>query len=327
MLYIHHTACISPGFNEESGLIASRMTGNRMVVKEPAYPGMPANWLRRMGKAERMGTGVCLPLLEKAKEPVAGIIIGTANGGTGDSFRFLQQMIDYREELLSPGGFVQSTANGLAAQLSLMQGNRGYNATHVHRGLAFEQALLDAMMLSTEDRDAAYLVAGVDEISESIFILDDLQGWYKPEGEAWDWDAPLSPGTIAGEGAAAFVLSGKPANAIARLDKLVTLHTEDGEKVAATLRELLADGRTIDLFLSGENGDSRLQPFYTRCQALLPAEVPVVRYKPGCGEYPTSTAVALWLACRLLSGAAQHILIYNNYQGRQHSFLLVSAVG
>jgi 3-oxoacyl-[acyl-carrier-protein] synthase II len=343
MLYIQQTACISPMFSDEAAERVNivRMPGNRMTVKEPAYPGIPGNLLRRMGKAGRMGTGVCLPLLQKAQGPVSGIIIGTANGGTEDGFRFLQQMIDYREELLSPGGFVQSTANGLAAQLSLMQGIRGYNATHVHRGLAFEQALLDAMMLSAEDRNAAYLVAGVDEISHSNFILDALQGWYKSEDDGWDWDDPPTPGTLAGEGAAAFLLSGRSTAAIAALVALATLHTEDVERVAAKMRDVVGDGKTIDLFLCGENGDSRLQPFYSRCEAQLPADLPVMRYKPGCGDYPTSTAVALWLVCRLFSGFAapesllkrgrpgvlKNILIYNNYKGQQHSFMLVSAAG
>ena len=338
-LYIHHAACISPRIDEvTAGLVGPvRIPGNRMTVKEPAYPGIPANLLRRMGKGVRMGVGVCLPLLQEFSGKIPGIIIGTANGGTEDSFRFLQQMVEYHEEALSPGGFVQSTANGLAAQLSLMTGNRGYSVTHVHRGLAFEQALQDALLISAEDGEAGYLVGGVDEISHSNFVLDTMLGWYKSEDDPWDWGAPPSPGTIAGEGAAAFIVSGRPANSIARLVRLATLHTDNPDTVAAKMREVAGDGRGIDVLLSGENGDSRLQPFYSRCETQLPASVPVVWYKRGCGDYPTSSAVALWLACRFLSGvpvpepllkrgqpgAVRSILIYNNYKGSQHSFMLV----
>jgi hypothetical protein len=83
--------------------------------------------------------------MENAKG-LDGIIIGTANAGMEDCFHFLKQMVDYNEGLLTPGNFVQSTTNALAGQLGMMKHNTGYNITHVHLGLAFENALLDAAM-------------------------------------------------------------------------------------------------------------------------------------------------------------------------------------
>jgi hypothetical protein len=329
-LYIHGSACISPRFSDEAAdLMDARHAevagDNRLVVAEPAYPGIPVNLLRRMGKAGRMGTGVCLPLMEKRSEPVTGIILGTANGGIEDSFRFLQQMVDYNEEALSPGAFVQSTANSFASQLSLMTGNRGYNNTHVHGGLAFEQALLDAVLLAAEDREAEFLVAGVDELSRSNFVLDSLQGWY-------------STGAIAGEGAAAFIVSGRKKGAFASLERLSTLHTDSRETMEAWARDLLDGAGKVDMVITGENGDDRLQPWYAMCENWFPADITVLQYKPGCGEYPTAAAIALWMACRIAGGAGvapslikrgipaapEKILIYNNYQGYQHSLMLVT---
>lgn len=346
MLYIHQAVCISP--QQTFGSVDLARPGepreNKLVVREPVYEGIPANWLRRTGKAVRMGVGVCMPILRATSVPVSGIIIGTANGGTEDSFRFLQQIIDYNEDTLTPGSFVQSTANAVAAQISLLDSNRGYNQTHVHRGLAFEHALLDAVLLSEEDKEAYYLLAGIDEMSSPNFMLDAMEGWHKKEPLPADgFYAPDSPGAIAGEGAAGFSVSGQRQNALAGLAGVSTLHSNDpvivGRRLGEFLQSCLPADTAIDLFLSGENGDCRLLPFYTACETGLPAGVPIARFKHCCGEYPTASAFAVWLSCQLLSGMAlpehmikrgrattfRNILIYNHYKGLQHSFMLLSA--
>ena len=107
------------------------------------------------------------------------------------------------------------------------------------------------------------------------------------------------------------------------------------------LDKYLSSGEKIDLLISGEDGDTRLLKFYTSCENLLGDDVDVVRFKHMCGEYPTSTAIALWLACHILQknpipqhaykkhrSATGHrnILIYNNHEGLQNSFILVKGV-
>jgi hypothetical protein len=57
------------------------------------------------------------------------------------------------------------------------------------------------------------------------------------------------------------------------------------------------------------------------------------------GEYPTAAAMGLWLCCEFFQGRSmpvhmlkrkgtaigyKNVLIYNNYKGIQHSFMLVS---
>ena len=62
--------------------------------------------------------------------------------------------------MLTPANFVQSTANAMAAQIGMMSRNQGYNSTHVQRGLAFECALLDAVMFAAESPSKTLLLAG-----------------------------------------------------------------------------------------------------------------------------------------------------------------------
>lgn len=128
---------------------------NKLSVIEPGYDDIPKNSLRRMGKSVRIGMGVALAVIKQA--PVFnGIIIGTGNGGMEDSIIFLKQVVEYNEGLLTPAHFVQSTSNAVASQLSLASVNRGYNITHVHRGLAFEMAAIDAAMRLLENPEHCF---------------------------------------------------------------------------------------------------------------------------------------------------------------------------
>jgi hypothetical protein len=49
------------------------------------------------------------------------MIIATANGGMEDCVKFLNQIIEYNEGLLTPANFVQSTSNAAAARLRSLQ--------------------------------------------------------------------------------------------------------------------------------------------------------------------------------------------------------------
>ncbi len=344
MLYIHQTTCISPQqtFTDRDPSQLNGLTDNKLKVIGPGYEGIPSGILRRMGKAVRIGVGAALPLITQNPD---GIIIGTANGGMEDCIKFLNQIIDYNEGMLTPGNFVQSTANAIAGQLGMMSSNKGYNITHMHRALAFENAMIDAGMLLKENPACSYLLGGVDEISAYNYNIEYLGGWYKSEPVSnTDLYLTDSAGTIAGEGAAMFLVKNKPTNAIAQVQAIHILHSDDEKIVADQLKIFLdkhvQEEENIDLLLTGENGDNRLLKYYTSCEAIMDDHITVARFKHMTGEYPTASAVALWLACHILqqqdipqhmikkiSSKIKHkkILIYNNYKGLQHSFILVNS--
>ncbi|MBX3241703.1 MAG: beta-ketoacyl synthase chain length factor [Chitinophagaceae bacterium] len=336
-MFIHKINCISPqqtwGDIDIQTLRAAEE--NRLYAREPVYDGIPPGILRRMGRAVRMGVGCALPLMKDSSPD--GIIIGTSNGGMEDCIKFLNQIMDYEEGMLTPGNFVQSTANATAAQLGLMTANRNYNITHVHRGLAFENALLDAMMWLKENPGHNLLLEGLDEISNYNYNIDYLDGWYK-DGNVQNKDlyATETKGTIAGEGAAAFIVNNNREQAIAEVKSVRTIHTNNEADLKSFLRRFLDEqisGEIIDVLVSGENGDSRYAHYYKAVEALLPDSM-VVRYKHMFGEFGAGSALALWLACR--QGAFPHhsikramphtagsILIYNSYKEWQHGFILL----
>lgn len=345
MLYIHQTYCISPQqTSQQPGIeMINEPVDKKLLAIEPSYEGIPPGVLRRMGKAIRMGVGAALPLI-KQNESINGIIIGSANAGMDECVKFLNQIVQYEEGQLTPGNFVQSTSNVIAGQLGMITKNKGYNITHVHLGLAFENAVIDAMMLLNANPENNYLLGGVDEISAYHYNIEKLAGAYKEEAisnkKLYEVD---SPGCMPGEGSAMFIVNNKEDSAIAKLIAIDTIHSTDADLVKEQLNKFLKNnveaGMEIDLLLSGENGDNRTLPYYTACETLLADDTTIARYKHLVGDYATASAMGLWYACRILQsqqvpqhmlkkGSAKkgfkNILLYNNFKGLQHSFVLVS---
>ncbi len=347
MFYIHQTSCISPQqtFGDVDIKTLQESTEKKLYVIEPGYEGIPPGILRRMSKAVRMGVGASLPLLQNNSQP-DGIIIGTANGGKGDCVKFLNQVIEYDEGVLTPINFVQSTPNAIAAQISLLTGNKGYNTTHLQQGLAFEYAMIDADMMIKEYPENTYLLGASDDISLHNYYFEDKSHWYKKDDhsnkELFDIN---SPGSMAGEGAAMFFVNGNAEGAITKVLAVDTLQHEDEKLLKERLKNFiekhLPPNETIDLLISGENGDSRLSKFYKTCETLIGEEAGIARFKHMSGEYPTATAMALWVCCEIIQkqvipdhmikkvgakSSYKNVLIYNNYKGVQNSFMLVSTV-
>jgi acetyl-CoA acetyltransferase len=214
-----------------------------------------------------------------------------------------------------------------------------YNNTFVHRGFSFENALLDALMLLQEGEAATVLTGGVDEITDISYELLSRFGLYRRRPVSnLDLFTGRTKGTIAGEGAAFFLLASEPSDHdYARLDGISTLYKPENvtgieQHIESFLNAHAVDLNTIDMVITGHNGDSRNDDIYRQVAlgfgpaSALFRDRPVIPYKHLCGEYPTSTAFALWMAAGRIRSGANRILIYNHYLGIHHSLLLLSSV-
>ena len=342
MFYIHQSSCIAAqhAFVDPSIQTITESVNNKLYALDSNYESIPPNVLRRLGKAVKMGISTGHQLISKNK--VAGIVLGTANGGLEDCIKFLNQIIQFEEGRLTPTNFVQSTTNAIAGQLGIMSSNKGYNITHVHRGLAFENALIDIEMLLNENPENSYLLGGVDEISDYNYTIEDLAGSYKKEiiSNTELLESPTA-GTFAGEGAAMFVVNNLKDKAKAIVRGIKTLHTTNNETIIQQLgiflKEHVQKNETVDLILSGKNGDVRQNVYYENIEKNLEG-TPVAYYKHLTGDFPTASALALWLASEVLNdpfndllgignkNPIRTILLYNSYKGKQHSFILVSGL-
>ena len=348
-MYIRATANISPQLSFNQLLEQPAVyNGNRLTCIEPDYTRLiDAKMIRRMSRIIKMGTAAALECLNGSGLKMPGAIItGTAYGCLADTELFLAKMIENKEELLTPTSFIQSTHNTVGAQIALMLKCHHYNNTFVHRGFSFENALQDAVSYMEDEQTDHVLVGAVDEITDSSHTILSRFGLYKSHiASNLDLFHTSSKGTIAGEGAAFFLLSHERSDDdYAELKALHTLYKPNHvDQVKDTIRSFLSTQSMnigdIDLVITGANGDWENDRIYGELQDSLFANKTTLRYKMLCGEYPTSSAFALWLASSILkegivprvllgqlpTGNLRNILIYNHYQGIHHSLYLLSA--
>jgi hypothetical protein len=347
MAYFHDSVCISPQNTfPVADLSQIRPSENNLLKAiEPTYQGIPPGMMRRLGKSVRMALGAAMPLLEENPNP-EGIVIATANGGMEDCIKFLNQIVEYNEGLLTPGSFVQSTSNAAAAQIALITKNHNHNITHVHRGLAFENAMLDVIMSLKENPVGCYILGCTDEISNYNYNIDRLDGWFRNAPVLnTDLFRKQAKGTLAGEGAFAVWVDNKPQEAVAKLVGVKTIHSTNTEEALDALQSFLSihfpGGEQPDLLITGENGDERMLPYYEAVESFFKTPITTARFKHLCGEYCTASSFACWLAIQILQSGElaptlikknvpgksfKHILICNNYRMIQYSFILLSSV-
>ena len=349
-IYIRATGNISPQktFGHQFLTESLEHTGDRLTCVEPDYKDIiDVKLIRRMSRIIKMGVASAIECLKESGVAIPdAITTGTAYGCLEDTAVFLTKMVEHNEELLTPTAFIQSTHNTIGAQIALMLQCHNYNNAFVHRGFSFESALLDGMMLLLEKEANNVLVGGIDEITNISHTILKRMGLYKREAISnLDLFTTNSKGTIAGEGAAFFLLTNQSSvNDYAVLDGIHTFYKpatikETEQQILSFLSAQSINVGDIDLIITGRNGDSRNDEVYDQLQKSIFTTHRLINYKHLCGEYPTSTAFALWTAANIIKTASiptaisneisknklKKILIYNQYQNIHHSLLLLSA--
>lgn len=308
---------------------------NPMVCKEPDYKELIAPMqLRRMSKVVRMGIATAKQaLLDAGIEKPDIITIGTAYGCLADTEFFLNKLISQEEQMLTPTSFIQSTHNTVSGQIALMLTCHGHNFTFVHKGHSFETAMQDAMMWLNEKKGIKVLTGGIDELTQHSQTIISRFGTYKKEGETIE---TLSNGTIAGEGSNLFLLSKEKTEK--SYAELVDLHLCYSLNIQQELQNFLIKNnlstKDIDTCFIGLNFDERYDNKELETISIL-ENASFITFKNLSGEYPTSNAFALSLACKtILNGnhlisinnkktIPNNVLIYNHYKGQFHSFILL----
>jgi 3-oxoacyl-(acyl-carrier-protein) synthase len=344
--YIRSASSISPQNTfGDNGFLTDvvESTGTRLKAIEPDYKQyIDPKLIRRMSQVIKMGVSAAKDCLGRSDVQMPGAIVtGTAFGCMEDTVAFLTRIVEFNEEMLPPTSFIQSTHNTVAAQIALMLQCHGYNNTFVHKGISFENALIDALMLLKEGETNNILVGGTEEMIDVSFTVLTRLGLYKRRPISnLDLYKEESKGTIGGEGASFFLLTDKPSqDNLAELTGLKTLYKP--KDIEQGINEFLeAHGLTVDdvdLVITGRNGDIKNDKIYNDLGQSLFANTVLVNYKHLCGEYPTSSSFALWLAANIVKTGTvpavvanigiepKKVLIYNHYQGNYHSLMLLSA--
>jgi hypothetical protein len=348
-MFIKDMSCISTQATYFDAVFengAKVFNAEKLWAEEPSYKGIiPNSLLRRMSKLVRMSVATGLPLIEK-NENFDGIIFGSSNGSVERSLRFLNQIIDYDEGTLTPTDFVQSTPNVVAGVLALMGKITGYNTTHVNQGLSFESAILDALLLFEEGESKRVLLGGGEELSDENYNIDSQRGLFKEEEiSTSELLHSTTKGTLPGEGVSMFVLNAKKErDSIAEIvDVDMICHASEKDLIKKVKYFLAKNDMTpedIDSLFMGRNGDVRTDFYYDHLEKELFTQQNIFVYKLLTGDYYTVSAFATWLAAKLLSGVSlpqeciwkqasrkpKNVLLYNNYEGKQHGFILMRKV-
>ncbi len=351
-MYIRATGNISPQKTFGHGPLLAELVdhaGNRLACIEPDYKNIiDIKLIRRMSRIIRMGVAAAMDCLQDAGLLMPdAIVTGTAYGCLEDTGQFLSKMIGYKEELLTPTAFIQSTHNTIGAQIGLMLQCNHYNNVFVHRGFSFENALLDAMLLVQEGDASNVLVGAIDEITNTSHAIISRFGVYRNNNQhSLQLLNATANGTIAGEGASFFVLSKEATPTdYAKLDGLSTLfEPANTEAVSKWIEHFLQQQQIglqdIDLLVTGKNGDEKTDAVYQQLEQGIFSGITSTGYKHLCGEYPTATGFALWLAASILKQQTipetllqqdnngrpvKRVLIYNHYLQLHHSLYLLSA--
>lgn len=324
-------------------------TSPRLKAIEPDYKSyIDARLIRRMSRIIRMGVTAAKESLNEAGVSMPdAIVTGTAYGCLEDTGIFLSRMIEQEEEALSPTAFIQSTHNTVGAQIALMLQCHQYNNTFVHKGFSFESALQDAIMLLQEQEATNVLTGAADELTDASYAILNRFDLYKsgPVSNLNLYDS-ASPGTIAGEGTAFFVLSGQPgSHDLAMLTGMQTFYSPSGPaEISKRITTFLAgndlNAEDIDLVITGKNGDAVTDELIDQWYNPLFKPEQQINYKHLSGEYPTASSFALWLAARIIktqtiplainaatpTQSIKTVLIINQYQNKYYSMMLLSAI-
>lgn len=351
--YIKGMGIVSPQhtFDREDFLSEAAEYNTRSLrCIEPSYKDfLNPTLARRMGRIIKMSIAASSVCFKDSGVAIPdAIITGTALGCLEDTEKFLLAIIENDEQFLTPTSFVQSTHNTVSAQIALQLKCMNYNFTYVHRGFSFESSVLDGLMTIAEGNGKNILVGGHDEMTDKYFRVCDRVGYWKKEAvPTMELINSKTSGSIAGEGAAFFMLSAEKSESdYAKLRSVKMIYKPENQKeIEERIGEMLADKglkpEDIDVVMYGINGDVRYDGIYNQLKDNYFKNSTAAYFKHLCGEYQTSGSFAMWAAAKILKAQAipdalligenkhkliKNVLIYNSFMGTDHAAFLLSRV-
>ncbi|MBP9793065.1 MAG: beta-ketoacyl synthase chain length factor [Flavobacterium sp.] len=347
--YINGLGCISAQKTFDANYLNEVLvndTENVLYAQQPSYKEIiPPAMIRRMAKGVKMGIYASTEALQEAGITMPdAIITGTGMGCTEDSEKFLKAILDNKEEFLTPTSFIQSTHNTVAGQIALGLQCKSYNFTYVNGAVSVETALLDAKMQLENDEAASVLVGGIDETAQHTIDLYKLINTIKKEEEKpYSVLDSTSKGIVFSEGATFFALENdRKETTYGKIEDLVLRNVLKETEVENFVSDFLKANQLgiedIDAVVFGNNGDITFDSYYSIATSIF-KQTPQLYYKHLCGEFNTASGFGLWLASNVLKNqeipeivqmnkmtqkSYKKVLLYNQYQGKDHSLILLS---
>ena len=270
------------------------------------------------------------------------IITGTGLGCLEDTEKFLGALIENNESLVSPTAFIQSTHNTISGQIAMMITCYHPNYTYSNRYFSFESSLLDGILMLQDNSCKHVMVNAADEVIPSVHtIIKRMQLWDRSESIAQQAGMPV---TI-GEGVVSMIISSeKKDSSLAQIKAYKLLYKLPAEssieaQLQLFLKEALLSVTDIEVILLGMNGDPSNDCYYEPVRTMFADSTQLV-YKHLFGESFTASSFAYWLSAQIIRTqkiesfcilsekhrTPKHILVYNQFRGKYHSFCLLTDV-
>jgi 3-oxoacyl-(acyl-carrier-protein) synthase len=310
---------------------------------EPNYKEyIEPNKARRMGKILKRAIVTAQVAAKKSGVPLPDAIIsGTGLGCIESTGIFLEAMVRNGEELLQPTHFMQSTHNTIGSLVSIDMKCHGYNSTYTHKGVSFENALLDAYMQLVAGRIKTALVGGYDEMTPNYQLLLSRIGYWRAHSE----DMTLKKGeeAFAGETSVSFMLSSeKNEHTICQIDGIQLLYKPSEQDLQFALNELFRQNSIddIDAVFVGVSGNKTNDEVYYRNASILFPEKPLAGYKHIFGESYTASGLGMYAAATCLRkqripkhlslngkeiNHVKTLLLYNHFEDKNHTLTILKS--
>ena len=211
----------------------------------------------------------------------------------------MREIIDRNERQLTPTLFMQGTYNALAGMVGLSLQCTGYNNTYVSKGYALGSALDDAIIQIQDEPTLQMLIGAYDKAATVQYKSVARDQHYKQELiDSLKLYEHKTPGSLQGEGAAFFMLSGMPSvHTMCRLTAIHGLFQPSAGELESELKAFLAgNGLTtgdLDVWIAGFSGD------VIRDSALQSLAATALTTVPKCASntLPENTARQMDLPC------------------------------
>jgi 3-oxoacyl-(acyl-carrier-protein) synthase len=273
------------------------------------------------------------------------IISGTGLGCIESTEIFLTAMLNEGEEFLQPTHFMQSTHNTISSQIAIDLQCHGYNTTYSHKGISFDSALLDAFLQFRAGKIHSALVGGYDEMTPNYQLMLSRLGDWRKDGE----DVKLQRGeeAFAGETSVSMMLTDLTAETtpLCRVAAVEILYQPDVTQLQEALNRVLQENgcalSDIDAVMTGMNGNKSTDDNYRKVINSLFAGRPLGNYKQIFGEAYTASGLGVYACAVCLQKGEipahllwqqptglkniQRILLYHQYDNKNHSLILLTS--
>ena len=138
-----------------------------------------------------------------------GIIVATAFGAHATTFRFLDDILDYGDDNVSPTAFSNSVHNAAGSYIGSILGAHGPVLTVTEFAFSFHRALALAESWIREGRCDNVLVGSIDEYASVMEYICKLKLKIAADGKIRPFQFSSSPSAVPGEGGVFLLVSRK----------------------------------------------------------------------------------------------------------------------